>query len=124
MGPAGTVHMSLQDLAKYGQVHLALEAGTSSYLSAKTAKWLHTAPTQINENHPPYAAGWVWVSFSDDGRLSLYHNGSNTMWYAFLVNDPKTNASFAFATNIGNIKQSELGFGELTRDMLAVIDQQ
>jgi CubicO group peptidase (beta-lactamase class C family) len=124
MGPAGIVHMSLQDLAKYGQTHLALEQGTSDYLSAETAKWLHTAPDQINEAHPPYAAGWIWMSFSEDGRLSLFHNGSNTMWYAFLVNDPQTNASFAFATNIGHIKRSEYGFGKLTRDMLGILDQQ
>jgi CubicO group peptidase (beta-lactamase class C family) len=124
MGPAGIVHMSLQDLAKYGQAHLALEKGTSDYLSAETATWLHTAPDQINEEHPPYAAGWIWMSFSEDGRLSLFHNGSNTMWYAFLVNDPQTNASLAFATNIGHIKRSEYGFGKLTRDMLAILDQQ
>jgi CubicO group peptidase (beta-lactamase class C family) len=124
MGPAGIVHMSLADLAKYGQAHLAIDAGTSDYISAETAKALHTPPPQINENHPPYAAGWIWMSFSEDGRLSLFHNGSNTMWYAFLVNDPKTNASFAFATNIGNIKRSEFGFGKLTHDMLGALDQQ
>ncbi|WP_166639039.1 serine hydrolase domain-containing protein [Maritalea mobilis] len=124
MGPAGIVHMSLADLAKYGQAHLAIEAGTSDYISAETAKSLHTPPQQINENHPPYAAGWIWMSFSEDERLSLFHNGSNTMWYAFLVNDPKTNASFAFATNIGNIKRSEFGFGKLTHDMLGELDQQ
>ncbi|WP_424984088.1 serine hydrolase domain-containing protein [Maritalea sp. S77] len=124
MGPAGIVHMSLADLAKYGQAHLAIDAGTSDYISAETAKALHTSPQQINENHPPYAAGWIWMSFSEDGRLSLFHNGSNTMWYAFLVNDPKTNASFAFATNIGNIKRSEFGFGKLTHDMLGALNEQ
>lgn len=124
MGPAGIVHISLQDLAKYGQAHLTIEKGESDYLSAATAKWLHTAPTPINDNHPPYAAGWVWMSFSDDERLSLFHNGSNTKWYAFLVNDPETNASFAFATNNGHVKRSEYGFGKLTREILGVIDQQ
>ncbi|MCF4099433.1 serine hydrolase domain-containing protein [Maritalea mediterranea] len=124
MGPAGTVHMSLQDLAKYGQAHLATARGESDYLSASTIKWLHQAPKPINADHPPYAGGWIWMSFSDDERLSLFHNGSNTMWYAFLVNDPKTNASFALATNIGHIKRSEFGFGQLTRDLLRLLDQQ
>ncbi|WP_051214059.1 serine hydrolase domain-containing protein [Maritalea myrionectae] len=124
MGPAGIAHMSLQDLASYGQMHLAAERGESDYLSAETAKWLHTAPPQVSDDHPLYAAGWIWLSYRDDGGLSLFHNGSNTMWYAFLVNDPKTNASIAFATNVGNNEPSGRGFSELTREVLNLLDQQ
>ena len=77
MGPAGSVHMTLAELCAYGNEHLAGERGKGKLLKAETYQRLH-APRLKN-----YAFGWVvpdenrWT----DGRI-IWHNGSNTMWYA------------------------------------------
>lgn len=74
MGPAGTVHMGLDDVLRYLAAHRDRPAG---FLSAASWDRLHTAPFGGN-----YALGWV---LREDG---LWHNGSNTMWYAEVVVQP------------------------------------
>ena len=117
MGPAGTVHMNLSDILRYANAHLqgdlahhgGLKDGTNKpYLQPRTWKRLHT------ENTNEYAYGWVvpkqrkWA----DGRV-IWHNGSNTMWYAVIAIAPNKNAVFAFATNDGDTKKADKAFGAL-----------
>ncbi len=81
IGPAGTIHMSLSDWARFVDEHLHGEFGESSLLSTQTFERLHH-PTLEN-----YAYGWV-VSPSSKlagGDQMLWHNGSNTMWYALAM---------------------------------------
>ncbi len=66
-GPAGTVHMSLCDLVRYGAAHARMPR---DYLPASAWAVLHRSQGDR------YALGWV----SRRGRL--WHDGSNTMWYA------------------------------------------
>ena len=49
----------------------------------------------------------------------LWHNGSNTMWYALLILVPPRNMVLAFATNDGAIRRAETAFGELARELTA-----
>ena len=78
LGPAGTVHASLEDWARFLAMHLGVvaEAG-KSVCSASSLATLHQPPEGGD-----YALGWV-VTKRDwaDGPI-LWHNGSNTMWYA------------------------------------------
>jgi CubicO group peptidase (beta-lactamase class C family) len=84
LGPAGTVHASLADWAKYVQLHLKgcredVKVGEIT-LSKETFARLH-AP--FDGPGQKYAFGWVverrdWAG--GDGT-ALWHNGSNTMWY-------------------------------------------
>jgi CubicO group peptidase (beta-lactamase class C family) len=68
MGPAGRVHLSMPDLIRYLEAHRQ----RSALLSPGSWAKLHTPPFGGN-----YALGW---EVQPDG--SLWHNGSNTLWYA------------------------------------------
>ena len=77
IGPAGTIHMSLQDLGTYGTEHLRGELGAGTILSTETYKRLHSP----NLEH--YGYGWVMKEPTGELPYTTYwHNGSNTMWYA------------------------------------------
>jgi len=84
IGPAGTVCASLADWAKYVQLHLRGARGDVKVgeitLSRDTFARLHSAYPGEGD---PYGFGWVvqehpWAG--GDGT-TLWHNGSNTMWY-------------------------------------------
>jgi len=107
MGPAGNVHMTLHDLAKFGQAHIDGLTGQSDYLSRGTFETLHKARL---EN---YAMGWIEPSNSlfPDTKV-FWHNGSNTYWYALLYVVPEENIVYALATNSGNISAADKAFGQ------------
>lgn len=95
LGPAGRLHMSLADLARWGQEHLRAERGRDgTLLKAGTMSRLH-------QPFPggPYALGWV--SEQQGERRIIWHNGSNTMWYAILMLDPAGDRGIALTTNGG-----------------------
>ncbi|MDJ1159082.1 serine hydrolase domain-containing protein [Chelatococcus sp. SYSU_G07232] len=104
LGPAGVLHMSLGDFARYAGVHLAALSGRSTFLRPATAARLYTPPATeenlIGEGHD-YACGWV-VSTPDTGfgcTSSRWHDGSNTLWYAALTLVPEQGRAFVFAAN-------------------------
>jgi len=114
MGPAGTVHMTLQDLARYGQAHVDGLNGKSDYLSQESFETLHQP---ILED---YAKGWMAPGEKMlPGTIVSWHNGSNTMWYAFLMILSEDNTVFAMAANDGNIQAVDAAFGILTQDYYA-----
>lgn len=84
IGPAGTVHTSLADWAKYVQLHLRgargdVEVGAIT-LTLDTFTRLHTA---LEGPGDPYGFGWVHANrpWAGGDGTALWHNGSNTMWY-------------------------------------------
>ena len=113
MSPAGGVHMTIGDLARFGAAHLAGESDASPSL-LPCAAWarLHTP------NLDDYASGWVRVERDWAGGPVLWHNGSNTLWYALLMLLPARNSVLAFATNDGAIRAAETAFFELARDLV------
>ncbi len=102
IGPSGSVHMTLAELCEFGNEHLAGERGRGELLTEKTYQRLHTA--RLNN----YACGWLVPQRSGwaEGR-TLWHNGSNTMWYTLLVLVPERKAVIAVASNDGDIKSAE-----------------
>lgn len=98
IGPAGTVHCSLADWAKFAELHLKGARGEkATLLSPETLSKLHTAPPDGK-----YALGWgvserPWAA----GKV-LTHNGSNTMFYASIWMAPAKNLIFLVATNSGD----------------------
>ena len=68
LGPAGRVHMNIDDVLSY----LAAHRDRSNFLNNDSWQMLHTPPFGGN-----YAMGWI---VRPDG--TLWHNGSNNMWYA------------------------------------------
>ncbi len=113
MGPAGIVHMSLADLLRYGQAHLDGDKGRKTdYLKTETWQKLHTAYKN------DYGFGWVLPAHREwaKGR-AIWHNGSNTMWYALLAIAPNTDSVYAIVTNDGDRKTADKSFGNLLGEM-------
>ncbi len=112
--PAGAVHMTIGDLTRYGTAHLEGESAASPALLPHTA-WerLHTPVLD------DYARGWVRVERDWADGPVLWHNGSNTMWYALLMLLPARNTVLAFAANDGAIATAESAFLELARELAA-----
>ena len=91
MGPAGTVHVSMRDLAGFLTLHATGEAGgAADYLSAQSFAILHTPPFGGD-----YAMGW-----GVDGA-ELTHAGSNTMWFVLVSADRETGEARAVGVNDG-----------------------
>lgn len=91
MGPGATVHVSLPDLARFLQAHLAGARGEETgYLTAESWQTLHTPPFGGN-----YAMGWGF------NGTQLLHAGSNTMWFVQMVIEPPTGRAYVVAFNDG-----------------------
>jgi CubicO group peptidase (beta-lactamase class C family) len=85
LGPAGTVHMSLDDTLTY----LAAHRDRTNLLEPDSWRALHTPPYGGD-----YAMGWT---VREGG--ALWHNGSNTLWYAEVVVDAAKGRCAVAATN-------------------------
>jgi len=92
--PAGRVHCSLDDLARFVMLHLQRNA-TNSLLKPETLARLH-APGEGGD----YACGWVVVKRGWADGAALMHNGSNTFWYVVMWLAPEKNFAVIAATNI------------------------
>ncbi len=89
LGPAGTIHISASDMLKYTKAR----ATRHNIISAKSWEILETPPFGGN-----YALG---VIKRDDGFI--WHNGSNTLWYAEMAYNPNNKKSGFAACNSGDI---------------------
>lgn len=92
LAPAGDVHCSIKDLARYASFHLRGLAGEDGALKAETVALLHTPPPGAE-----YACGWVitWKS----RRPVHWHNGSAGTFYAHVFLHPDRNEAIVMATN-------------------------
>jgi CubicO group peptidase (beta-lactamase class C family) len=77
VAPAGTLHMTLADWARFAGLHLEAAQGRSKLLTKAQAQRLHAPPAGVE---PAYAAGWMVMDRAWGGRV-LTHSGSNTMWF-------------------------------------------
>jgi CubicO group peptidase (beta-lactamase class C family) len=101
IGPAGTVHCTIGDWARFVAEHLNGARGSGRLLTAETYRKLHT-PVGGGE----YALGWVVVNRDWAGGPTLMHAGSNTMWFAVVWIAPQKGFAVLAATNQGG-KQAE-----------------
>jgi CubicO group peptidase (beta-lactamase class C family) len=96
LGPAGIVHVSIPDWAKFALLHLRGDRGDALLLDPDTFQVLHTPPAAS-----PYAAGWGVYNRRGDRRHVLAHDGSNTLWYAVVRIATARNVVVLAATNQG-----------------------
>ena len=76
IGPAGIVHCSIGDWAKFAAANLP--SARSKLVKPETLKKLHTPAAGA----PKYAMGWIVAEGQPwAGGPALAHDGSNTMWY-------------------------------------------
>ena len=100
IAPAGRVHCSLDDLARYAIFHL--QSGTTNgLLKAESLARLHApAAGAVADPMENYACGWVILQRDWAGGTTLWHNGSNTMWYIVMWLAPNKHFAVIVATNI------------------------
>jgi CubicO group peptidase (beta-lactamase class C family) len=96
IGPAGTVHLSIKDFARYAAWH------------ARGHDLL--PPAQFTKLHTPlpgqdYAFGWQATERNWGGKV-LSHNGTNTMNYAVMWVAPERDFAVVAASNAGG-KEAE-----------------
>jgi len=96
MGPAGTVHCTMADWAKFAILHLRGERDGSRILRRETLRDLHTPPRGTD-----CASGWFVFSRPWAGGRALTHSGSNTYWYATIWLAPARDFGLLVATNQG-----------------------
>lgn len=97
LGPAGRVHMAVDDWAKFLSVFAAGEASPAARkLGIDQENW--TALTDTGEEGD-YGAGWVIVKRGWAGGKALSHSGSNTTWHCVTWVAPNRKFFVLAATN-------------------------
>jgi len=88
LGPAGTVHVSIRDWAKFIQ-HMFLKDG-----AMEKHTFLFTPKADSD-----YACGWIVAEREWAKGTTYSHNGSNNMWYTIVWVAPETNRAYLLSTN-------------------------
>jgi len=115
IGPAGTIHTTMDDYAMFMFAHLEGELGFSGLVSADTFRFLHEAVGGHD-----YALGWQ-IQNNQPWALGplLHHTGTNLRWFANAGIIPGLNSGIFIAINAGDQgaidASDELGVLLLTR---------
>ncbi|MBX3178425.1 MAG: serine hydrolase [Candidatus Hydrogenedentes bacterium] len=96
LGPAGTVHTTLEDYARFIAAHLKGAQGEDGIVTAETFRTLHT-PAEGGD----YAMGWIVTERDWAGGRALTHGGSNTLWFATVWIASERDMAFFAVTNAG-----------------------
>ncbi len=115
MGPAGRLHMSLADLLTWGTAHQAACSGVDETLLPQ-AECLQMRAS-VQETH---GYGWVTQFAEAYDQPVVWHNGSNTMWYAILIMFPDSNLSVAAAMNLRKDSMVDEAAAELAAGLLGI----
>lgn len=97
-GPAGTIHLSLSDWAKFITAHLRGARGEDAYLHRLSWQRLHNPGEAAWE----YSPGWVVSRPRENGEPVLRHLGSNNFFVAQAVLFPARNRAVLLVTNLGD----------------------
>ncbi len=96
IAPAGGVHLSLEDYARYMAAHLSALEGDRSFLDDQSVTKLYTPQS---ENH--YALGWLNEENETAGAPTIWHNGSNTLFFTIIALVPDRDMGVLAVTNAG-----------------------
>lgn len=94
IGPAGTVHMSITDFARYAMWQVAGARGEGWLLTPESFEKLQTPP-----DGQDYAMGWAVTKRKWAGGTALMHQGENEMFYAVMWLGPGENTAFVAVCN-------------------------
>jgi CubicO group peptidase (beta-lactamase class C family) len=100
IAPAGLVHCSIGDWAKFIQAHLRGEKGEPGILKPESFRRLHTVTSG------DYGFGWIVTQRSWGGRV-LTHAGSNNQNFAVVWMAPMHDFAVLVATNQGGDRASQ-----------------
>jgi CubicO group peptidase (beta-lactamase class C family) len=125
LGPAGTLHMSVLDFAKWAAWQAGEGKRLPALVSPEIVKKLHTPviETGVREDAAPgtpktgkYALGWGQVVENWAPEPALTHTGSNNANLALATIWPQNNFGFVIMTNIGG-KDADAALRKLARDL-------
>jgi len=97
MEPAGLLHASLGDWARFVQEHLDGDRGLDGLVSAETFQHLHRPWPGST-----YACGWGVVERPWAKGKAFTHNGSDGTWHSVVWAAPTVDVVIVAATNGGN----------------------
>ena len=95
-GPAGSVHMTIQDWAIFITDQLRGARGEPGFLSPQAYTML------LSDYGGSYSLGWSLYPGSWAGGVAYSHNGSNSIYYASVLMVPGLNYAVMVATNAGD----------------------
>jgi len=98
LGPAGTVHLSIEDWARFTLEFTDSAAADLGFLSAESRAKL------VERGLDDYACGWVLVERPWAGGTALTHSGSNTTWYATAWVAPRKDKAFLVVVNAAGFR--------------------
>jgi CubicO group peptidase (beta-lactamase class C family) len=111
--PAGSVEISLDDYARFLQVHLrGLEGRDTALLKAATIKHLHSSPVSPADN---FGLGWGLQDV--DSAPSSVHVGSAGAFVAITILQPTRDLGVAVFTNAGG-ERSEKAVKEAAKELI------
>ena len=113
MGPAGRIHCSIQDWARFVQDQLRGARGESALLQAASYQKLQTPPFGGD-----YALGWSVVERDWAGGKALEHAGDNTMNCANVWIAPQKNFAILACVN----QSGDIAFQATDEAVVAMID--
>jgi CubicO group peptidase (beta-lactamase class C family) len=93
LAPAGGVHASIEDFARYARFHLQELRGRKLFLEPATARLLHTPVGG-------YAMGWMDREVA--GRKATWHNGSAGTFFAWMSLWPELDLAVVVVTSAGD----------------------
>lgn len=112
--PAGRVHCTLADFARYASWHARGPLRDVKLMSDATFQKLHTAPAGSE-----YAMGWIVTERPWADGAALWHNGSNTQWYCVMWIAPAKQTAYVAVTNC----PPEIGFKACDESMGLLVRQ-
>ena len=107
--PAGRVHMSIGDWAKFAALHVR---GEAEGWKNPDGSW-RLKPEDFVKLHEPkrdgdkadganaYAMGWAILDRKDSARPLLQHAGSNTLWLCQVIVDRDGDKAYLVCCNVG-----------------------
>jgi CubicO group peptidase (beta-lactamase class C family) len=124
LGPAGTAHMSVLDLATWAAWNAGEGKRGPRLVRPETLRKLHTPvvdmPTKPDApvgtpSAGSYGFGWVTVTPPFAHEPFLFHGGSNQMNVAYIMVQPQRDFGIVMMTNAGGTKadQAMLALGEV-----------
>ena len=114
-GPAGTVHISIADWAKF--IALWFPNQTPAILDRASLNEL------LVPDSGDYAAGWYVLQREWAGRIALHHAGSNTIWRTILWIAPDRDIAYIAAANASDVLIHDTIFWVLDAIVGSLIDE-
>jgi CubicO group peptidase (beta-lactamase class C family) len=116
IGPAGTVHCTLADWARFASLHLGAAPTGKPRLRPQTLEILHAPVGPAGQQTQRYALGWGVADREWAQGAALAHEGSNTMWHATIWLAPKIHTAFLAVANSGGASEAcDAAIGELIK---------